>query len=152
MGRAASRVVPPGLNVVGVASGGVPGGLTVVAKSLNGGAFAGFLLDAVIGMATHQPRDAFDEFLDEEGRTAVRDAKSLCLGGTLARFVGGRTENCPKDQLTLDQIFAVRGPDGTTWGEIVDRNKLGAGVGPADSSARYEIRFPALQYRGLPDE
>ncbi|MDN0198520.1 lipase family protein [Streptomyces sp. S.PNR 29] len=147
-----ARSYAPGLNVVGVASGGVPGDLKVVAKSLDGGAFAGFLLDAVIGMATTNPEMPFDELLNDEGRTAVRDAKTLCLVGTLARFVGGRTENYTKDKLTLDQIFALRGPDGTTWGQIVDRNKLGAGVGPAGSGARYEIRFPVLQYRGLLDE
>ncbi|GAA4318755.1 lipase family protein [Streptomyces venetus] len=147
-----ARSYAPGLNVAGVASGGVPGDLKVVAKSLDGGAFAGFLLDAVIGMATTNPEMPFEELLDDEGRTAVRDAKKLCLVGTLARFAGGRTENYTEDRLTLDQIFALRGPDGRTWGQVVDGNKLGAGVGPAGSGARYEIPFPVLQYRGLLDE
>ncbi len=53
VGPAASYA--PGLHVVGAAAGSVPGDLKVTAASLNGGAFAGFGLDAVIGLHTASP-------------------------------------------------------------------------------------------------
>jgi triacylglycerol lipase len=147
-----ARSYAPELKVVAVASGGVPADLKAVARNLNGGAFAGFLMDAVIGMAVTHPDMPFDELLDDEGRKAVHDAESLCAVGTVTRFAGARVENYTKDRLSLEQLFALRGPDGTTWGEIVDTNKLGVGVGPAGSGARYEIGFPVLQYHGALDE
>ncbi|MEU6373116.1 lipase family protein [Streptomyces sp. NPDC046909] len=142
----------PELNVAGVASGGVPGDLRQVGAQLNGGGFAGFLVDAVIGLSVTHPEMPFDELLDDEGRQAVAKAKSLCAVGTVAHFIGARIENYTADRLSLDRIYALRGPDGTTWGEIVDRNRLGVGIGRPGSGARYEIGFPVLQYRGLLDE
>ncbi|MEU6257834.1 lipase family protein [Streptomyces sp. NPDC047043] len=142
----------PEVNVVGVASGGVPGDLKQVGNSLNGGAFAGFLVDAVIGLSVTHPDMPFDGLLNDTGRKAVKDAESLCAVGTVARFAGAHVENYTKDRLTLDQLYALRGPDGTTWGQIADGNKLGVGVGSSGSGARYEIGFPVLQYRGIFDE
>ncbi|MFF4250221.1 lipase family protein [Streptomyces sp. NPDC001663] len=142
----------PEVHVVGVASGGVPGDLKQVGNSLNGGAFAGFLVDAVIGLSVTHPDMPFDGLLNDTGRKAVKDAESLCAVGTVARFAGARVENYTKDRLTLDQLYALRGPDGTTWGRIADGNKLGVGVGRSGSGARYEIGFPVLQYRGIFDE
>ncbi|MFE7171004.1 lipase family protein [Streptomyces sp. NPDC057616] len=142
----------PELKVVGVASGGVPGDLRQVGTSLDGGPFAGFLVDAVIGMAVTHPDMPFGSLLNDAGRKAVKDAESLCAVGTVVRFAGAHVANYTGDRLTLDQLFALRGPDGTSWGEVVDTDKLGVGVGTSGSGARYEIGFPVLQYRGLLDE
>lgn len=142
----------PEVKVAGVASGGVPGDLKQVGNSLNGGAFAGFLVDAVIGLSVTHPDMPFDGLLNDTGRGAIKDAESLCAVGTVARFTGAHIENYTKDRLTLDQLYALHGPDGTTWGEVADTNKLGVGVGRSGSGARYEIGFPVLQYRGLLDE
>lgn len=142
----------PELKVAGVAAGGVPGDLRQVGAQLDGGAFAGFLVDAVIGLSVTHPQMPFDELLNDQGRKAVQKAKSLCAVGTVAHFMGARIQNYTADRLTLDRIYALRGPDGTAWGELVDRNRLGVGIGPESSGARYEIDFPVLQYRGLLDE
>ncbi|MDT7841436.1 lipase family protein [Streptomyces justiciae] len=142
----------PELKMAGVASGGVPGDLKQVGAQLNGGGFAGFLVDAVIGLSVTHPEMPFDELLNDQGRKAIAKAKSLCAVGTVAQFVGARIENYTTDHLSLAGIYALRGPDGTTWGELVDGNKLGVGIGPSGSGARYEIGFPVLQYRGLLDE
>ncbi|WP_367319664.1 lipase family protein [Streptomyces sp. HUAS ZL42] len=147
-----ARSYAPELDVVGVASGGVPGDLKAVASNLNGKMFAGFLMDAVIGMAVTHPDMPFEELLDDSGRKAVEDAESLCAVGTVVRFAGARIERYTEDRLSLEQIYALRGPDGTSWGEVVDTNKLGVGVGRPGSGARYEIGFPVLQYHGLLDE
>src|SRR5262249_22474415 len=53
---------------------------------------------------------------------------------------------------TLDQIYALKAPDGTTWGQVVDAQKLGVNTGGPFSSATYKIGFPVLQYRGLAEE
>ncbi|WP_417851971.1 lipase family protein [Streptomyces monticola] len=142
----------PELKVVGTASGGVPGDLKVVAKGLNGGAFAGFLADAVIGLAAAYPDMPFAEILNDEGRKAVQTAKSHCLAGTLANFAGQKIENFSTDKLTLEQIYALKGSSGKSWGQVIDEQKLGVGIGPKGSGAKYEIGFPVMQYRGLFEE
>jgi triacylglycerol lipase len=142
----------PELNVVGATAGGVPGDLKVTARALNGGLFAGFLADALVGLSAAYPEMPFDELMNDAGRRAVADVKKNCLFGTLAVFLGARVENFSTDRLTLDEIYALRGPDGTTWGEIVDEQKLGVNIGPRGSGARYEIGFPVFQYRGLLEE
>jgi hypothetical protein len=139
----------PELQVAGDAAGGVPGDLKVTAAGLNGGAFAGFLADAAIGVAAAHPSLPFASLLNETGRKAVAQAKTLCVAGTVAAFVGTRIENFTTDRLTLDQLYQVPGADGVTWGQVLDAQKLGVGVGPAGSAARYRIGFPVLQYRGL---
>ncbi|MEU6065039.1 lipase family protein [Streptomyces sp. NPDC047082] len=142
----------PELQVIGAAAGGVPGDLKVVAKSLNGGAFAGFLVDSMIGLAASHPAMPFDEVLDDEGRAAVKKAKSHCLAGTIANFAGAKIESYSTDKLTLEQIYALKGTDGKTWGQVLDEQRLGMGIGPKGSGATYEVGFPVLQYRGLAEE
>ncbi|AEW92435.1 hypothetical protein SCATT_00640 [Streptantibioticus cattleyicolor NRRL 8057 = DSM 46488] len=142
----------PELRVAGDASGGVPGDLKTVAASLNGGAFAGFLGDAAIGIAAAYPTLPFDSLLNSTGRSAVAKAKSLCLAGTVVSFAGQRIESYSTAGYSLDQLYALRGTDGRSWGEILDAQKLGVGVGPAGSGADHEVAFPVFQYRGLADE
>ncbi|MGK5551568.1 lipase family protein [Actinomadura kijaniata] len=142
----------PELNVVGAAAGGVPGDLKLTARQLNGSLFAGFLADALVGLSAAYPEMPFEELMNDAGRRAVADVRKNCLYGTLAVFAGARVENYSRDRLTLEQIYALRGPGGATWGEIVDRQKLGVDVGTPASNARYKIGFPVFQYRGWLEE
>ncbi|MER7545261.1 lipase family protein [Spirillospora sp. NPDC127506] len=142
----------PELDVAGAAAGGVPGDLRLTAKQLNGSFFAGFLADALVGLNAAYPEMPFTELMNDRGAQAVKDVRSNCLFGTLAVFLGARVENFSTDKLTLDQLYAVKGPGGVTWGEVVDRQKLGVDVGPPSSGARYEIGFPVFQYRGWLEE
>ncbi|MEW2358415.1 lipase family protein [Spirillospora sp. NPDC029432] len=142
----------PELNVAGAAAGGVPGDLKITAKQLNGSLFAGFLADALVGLNAAYPEMPFTELMNAKGEQAIKDVKSHCLYGTLAVFLGAKVEDFSKDKLTLDQLYAVRGPNGVTWGEIIDRQKLGVGIGTPASGARYKIGFPVFQYRGFFEE
>jgi triacylglycerol lipase len=83
----------------------------------------------------------------------VTQAKTVCLLGTVTGFIGARIETYTTDHLTLDQLYQVRGADGRTWGQVLDAQKLGVGVGSSWSpTAKYRIGFPVLQYRGLFEE
>ncbi|GAB3970599.1 lipase family protein [Actinoallomurus acanthiterrae] len=141
----------PDLHVVGDAAGGIPGDLKVTAASLNAGPFAGFLLDAVIGLHTAYPDMPFDSLLNTAGQSAVQQAETKCLVGTITGWPLADIKNYTKNALTLDQIYALSGPEGT-WGQIIDTQRLGTDVGPTWSGAKYRIGFPVLQYRGLADE
>jgi triacylglycerol lipase len=142
----------PDLNLAGAAAGGVPADLREVAKASNGGAFAGFTMDATIGLHAAYPNLPFESVMNDEGRRLVADLKTLCLTGTVARGAGARSENLTIGGLSFDELFRLAGPDGVTWGAVVDAQKLGVGVGTATSGARYKIGFPVLQYHGLLDE
>jgi Secretory lipase len=136
----------PDLNVAGAAAGGVPGDLKVTAAALNGGAFAGFGLDAVIGLHSAYPGMPFNSLLNSAGVSAVSQAEGLCWVGTIAAFAFANIENYSTGHLTLNQIYALHGPGGT-WGKIVNSQKLGVGLGTT-----YKVSFPVFQYRGLADE
>ncbi|MFD5401877.1 lipase family protein [Streptomyces griseorubiginosus] len=136
----------PELNVVGDASGGVPGDLKQVATALDGGAFSGFLADAALGIQAAYPTLPFDSLLNDQGKEAVRTAKSVCLVGTVTALAGRSLKDFTTAGLTLDQLYQQRGSDGRTWGQVLDAQKLGVNL------ATYRIGFPVLQYRGALDE
>jgi triacylglycerol lipase len=142
----------PELDVVGAAAGGVPGDLKLTAEQLNGSFFAGFLADALVGLHAAYPEMPFTELMNEQGEQAIKDVRSHCLFGTLAVFLGARVENFSTGELTLDQLYAIKGPGGVTWGDIVDRQKLGVDIGTPASAAKYKIGFPVFQYRGWLEE
>ncbi|GAB3660955.1 lipase family protein [Actinocorallia lasiicapitis] len=142
----------PELKIVGAAAGGVPGDLRVTAKQLNGSAFAGFLADAVIGLHEAYPTLPFDEIINDAGRSAVADTKKYCLYGTLARFLGARVEGFTTKGHTLDQLYTLTDSTGLSWGDAVDQQKLGVGIGGPFSNAKYKIGFPTFQYRGFFEE
>jgi len=136
----------PELRVAGAAAGGIPADLRAVAEATDGGAFAGLTVDATIGLQAAYPNLPFASVLSDEGRQLVADLKTLCLIGTVARGAGARSENLTAGGLSFDELFRLAGPDGVTWGEVVDAQKLGVDV------ARYRIGFPVLQYHGVLDE
>ena len=136
----------PALHVAGAAAGGVPGNLKVTAAGLNGGAFAGFGLDAVIGLHSAYPDMPFTSLLNSAGISAVSQAENQCWVATIASFAFAHIENYSTSHLTLNQIYALHGPEGT-WGKIVNSQKLGVGLGTT-----YKIGFPIFQYRGLAEE
>ncbi|EQD84480.1 triacylglycerol lipase [Saccharopolyspora erythraea NRRL 2338] len=142
----------PELNIAGTAAGGVPGDLRVVGNALNGGQYAGFAAAALVGFHVGYPRMPFDELLNDNGRQAVAKLSGSCLIDTIFGFAKERVEDYTTEGLTVDEIYALPGPDGTTWGQIADRHKLGVGIGAPGSGAQYEIEFPVFQYRGAKEQ
>jgi hypothetical protein len=141
----------PDLHIMGDASGGIPGNLVQLGESLNGGPFAGFLADALVGLHTAYPDMPFTSLLNSNGRSAIKQAESLCLFGTLAAFAFANVQNYTTAGYTYDQLLAVSGPDGT-WGDIAAAQDPGINVGLPGSGAKYQIGFPVFQYRAVADE
>ena len=142
----------PELKVVGAAAGGVPGDLKLTAAKLNGGPFAGFLADAVVGLHEAYPGLPFDELLNDTGRKAIEDVKKNCLFGTLSAFLGKKIEGFTTQKYSLEQLYKLTDGTGFSWGQAVDEQKLGVGIGGPLSNARYKIKFPTYQYRGSLEE
>ncbi|WP_020671364.1 lipase family protein [Amycolatopsis nigrescens] len=140
------------LKIVGTAAGGVPGDLRLVANKLNGSDFAGFAGAALVGFHAGYPDMPFDGLLNDVGREAVTTLKSNCLIKTIFGFRGANIEDYTTDHLTIEQIFALTGPEGVTWGQIADSQKVGVDIGTAGSGAKHEIAFPTFQYRGKTEQ
>ncbi|MFC0038779.1 lipase family protein [Actinomadura rayongensis] len=142
----------PDVNVVGAAAGGVPGDLRTTAAALDGGLFAGLLAEAVAGLSAAYPSMPFTELLDDRGRAAMADVRTTCLPAALSGFYFAKIEDITAGRLTLDRLYDLDGPDGRTWGQIIDDQRLGVNVGRRGSGAKYTVPFPVLQYRGTADE
>lgn len=147
-----ARSYAPELRVVGDASGGIPADLRVVATTLDGGPFAGLALDAAIGVAAAYPNLPLDSLFNETGRQALTTAKAACLVDTVLGLGNVQFADYTTDHLSLEQVYEVRGSDGVSWGEALNAQKLGVGVGVPRSRARYQIGFPVLQYRAENDQ
>ncbi len=142
----------PELQVAAAAGGGIPGDLKLVASQLNGGLFAGFMMDAVLGISASYPNLPLDSLMNDQGTQAVAQTKQLCLLGTLGNFLFANISNYTKDKLTLEQLYNQAGSDGRTWGQVLDEQKLGVDIGGFFSNAKYKITFPVMQYRGAFEE
>ncbi|MFD8496489.1 lipase family protein [Amycolatopsis sp. NPDC059657] len=68
----------PDLNVVGVATGGVPADLNAVMKSNDGGAAFGLVLGAALGLSTAYPEVPFASVLNSRGKATVEKIKDYC--------------------------------------------------------------------------
>jgi triacylglycerol lipase len=146
-----ARSYAPELNIKGAAAGAAPADLKATATGLNGGFYAGFLADSVLGLSSAYPGMPFRSLLNPQGITATDQVKTQCLAGTLASWAFQKIETYSTDHLTLDQIYAITGPDGT-WGQVIDAQKIAVGVGRVGSGAKYEIGFPILDYWGAIDD
>jgi triacylglycerol lipase len=146
-----ARSYAPELNIRGAAAGAAPVDLKATATNLNGGLYAGFLADSVVGLSSAYPSMPFRSLLNPAGIRATDDVRTQCLAGTLATWAFRKIEDYSTDRLTLEQIYAIKGPDGT-WGQVIDAQKVGVGVGRPGSGAKYEIGFPILDYWGSIDD
>jgi hypothetical protein len=127
----------PGLNLKGVAVGGVPADLTAVARNLNANVGAGFLATAAIGLDAAYPQLRLDSYLNDAGRALVADVKSICMTEAIAKYAFRDIKDYTNDGRTLDQLLAI-----PAWKSVLDVNKAGAASIPA----------PVLQYHGAADE
>jgi len=99
----------PKVDLVGVAAGGVPGNLIDVGASLNGGAFAAFLGDAIIGFHDAYPNLVFSSLINSAGQAALQQLATNCLVTQLTDFAFQNISSDTVGNLTYDQLVAEPG-------------------------------------------
>ena len=72
----------PELKIVGAAAGGLPVNPINVAKKVDGKAFAGAYLGAVVGLSRAYPEIDTNVYANDAGKAMIIDAGTRCLGGT----------------------------------------------------------------------
>lgn len=122
----------PELRLAGVVAGGVPADVAAVARHLDGGAFFGFGVAAVIGLDTAFPELRLPDHLTATGRTLVAAHRDDCLIGLLPPFALRSF-----DQLTSTNLLARQ-----DWQAAFAHSRLGA-TAPT---------VPMLMQHGLLDE
>ncbi len=77
----------PGLNVKGIAEGGVPAGFTAIVNNINGGPFAGLYFDAAFGLARAYPKDIhLSTLLNAQGLAAEKVVTNECVEDIVAQY------------------------------------------------------------------
>jgi hypothetical protein len=124
----------PELNVRGVAAGGIPADLAVVADWLNGGGnlFFTFLAFAAVGLDSAYPELDLDSYLNQTGRDTLAAGRNACLVDGLFLGAGKRIE----DVTTTNPLATSQ------WQTRISQQKLGS-VGP---------QVPVFAYHGILDE
>lgn len=121
----------PGLNVRGIAAGGVPANLAQVALPLNGQAGFGVLLYALMGQDNLYPELSLDPYLNSQGQQAVEDMVSdMCVLELLQDFQG----------VSLDDVTDINPLTGERLQRIAE-NELG----------KQPINVPVYQYHEVED-
>ncbi|NLD76784.1 MAG: Triacylglycerol lipase [Acidimicrobiales bacterium] len=128
----------PGINLTGVAAGGVPGDFKASARNLNGSTGAAFLLGGVVGLAEEYPAEIpFDLIANDAGKAAVADAKQKCVFESLFDYRNRDIGDYTLGGLTLEQLLGIPSVSAT-----LDAQNLGAN----------RIDVPLYQYHGQSDE
>lgn len=128
----------PGLNLKGVAAGGVPADLTAVAQNLNANVGAGFLALAAVGLNNAYPSQIdLQASLNSAGDALVTNVDSICMTQAIADYAFQNIDAYTVGGETLNQLIATPG-----WRAVLAANKLGAAP----------IPVPLFQYHGAFDE
>lgn len=124
----------PELNVVGVAAGGIPADLNVVAQHLNGDGnfWFSFLAFAAVGLDAAYPELDLDSYLNQTGRDLLAAGRNACLVDGLLLGTGRHIE----DVTTTNPLTTPQ------WQARINQQDLGA-VGP---------RVPVFAYHGTADD
>lgn len=107
------------VNLVGTAAGGIPVDLENVARRIDGTYLSGFLLAAAVGLNRGYPSMRLDEMLNDEGKAAVKDIESMCVGQFATAFPFRKISEFTTvpDPLDLPRVRAV-----------LQTNRLGRGT------------------------
>jgi pimeloyl-ACP methyl ester carboxylesterase len=124
----------PELNVKGVAAGGIPADLAVVAQHLNtdGNFWFSFLAFAAVGLNSAYPELNLDSYLNQTGRDLMNQGRDACLADGLILGAGKHIED-------LTTTNPLNNPQ---WQARINQQKLGS-VGP---------KVPVFAYHGILDE
>jgi hypothetical protein len=132
----------PELDLVGVATGGVPSNLRAVQEFGDGTVASGFGLDAIIGLSAAYPEvitpGFFSLILNNAGREAVAKLKGECALQSLSDFHDVSSSRFTFDGQTLEQLTG--GNEAVQ--QVLSEQELGT----------MPIPVPVYHYHGLEDE
>ncbi|WP_436501132.1 lipase family protein [Actinokineospora sp. HUAS TT18] len=74
----------PELRIAGVAAGGTPADLSLAAKTIDGGLFAGLGLGAIVGLMREYPE--LESLLNDAGRALQAEIGDMCVAELAARY------------------------------------------------------------------
>lgn len=127
-----------GINVVGIAAGGVPADFKRSAQVLNAGPGSYFLLAAVVGLAEEYPTDIpLDTLANANGQATIAIGKSQCVFEPLLNLANRNISEYVVGNQTLDQLVAI-----PSVSKVLDAQNLG----------KTRIPVPLYQYHGQADE
>lgn len=124
----------PGLDLKGVALGGTPANLQAVARNINGSAFFAFLAGSAIGFGAAYPSLDLQGYLNDAGKKAFAELRTMCQTQGLATFAFRRVEDYTKT--------GTNPMTNPAWTKVLDANDLGA----------IKPDVPVMQVHGLADE
>jgi len=128
----------PGVNLVGIAAGGIPANFIETANYLNGSTGASFLLGGVIGLGTQYPTQIpLTTLANAAGQTAIAQAKTECVFQSLFSYMNKNISTYTTGNQTLAQLEAIPSVNQTLLAQ-----NLGSGKPPV----------PLYEYHGQADE
>ncbi|MDA8268773.1 MAG: hypothetical protein M0013_10480 [Actinomycetota bacterium] len=133
------KTYQPGIDLVGVAAGGVPGDLIKVGIALNGSVGSAFLGDAIIGFHSAYPSLPYSSLINAAGVKAMATLETECVGTQLTSFSFQNISTYTVGGLTIQQLLAQG-----NWTPTLQANSPGL--------AGAHIPVPTYMYRGTIDE
>jgi hypothetical protein len=128
----------PGVKLVGVAAGGVPGDFIETSLYLNGSTGASFLLGGVIGLAQQYPDGIpIASLVNPAGEVAIQKGESECVFQALFEFMNDDISMFAVNNESLQQLEAI-----PSVNQVLTAQNLGT----------TEIPVPLYQYHGQADE
>jgi dienelactone hydrolase len=128
----------PGMSVVGVATGGVPGDFIETANYLNGKNGSAFLFQTVLGLYEEYPFDIpFVLAVSDSGEQAVNVLRTECVFKALFKYQNKNITEYTNPGWDLAKMLALGSVKG-----VMDEQKLG----------QVKINFPVYQYHGAADQ
>ncbi|HEY8525233.1 MAG TPA: lipase family protein [Acidimicrobiales bacterium] len=110
----------PELDVQGVYVGAPTADLAAVARSLDGGFYAGFVAFALIGANAAYPELDIPSLANEQGRQVLREANTLCTFDAVLRYAYRQTSTLTADGRPVSAYLAEE-----PYSLVVSENRLG---------------------------
>ncbi|MDA8268675.1 MAG: triacylglycerol lipase [Actinomycetota bacterium] len=129
----------PGIDLVGVAAGGVPGNLVKVGIALNGSLGSAFLADAIVGFHSAYPSLPYSSLINAAGLKAMATLETECIVSQMTSFAFQNISTYTVGGLTIQQLLAEG-----NWTPTLQANSPGL--------AGAHIPVPTYMYRGVIDE
>lgn len=157
----------PGLNLAGIAAGGVPGDFTRTADYLNASTGASFLLEGVVGLATQYPDQIpLATLANANGLAAMQQGKSECVFEALYDFMNHDISEYTAGNQTLAQLETIPSVQQTLQAQNLGSKKIPVPLylyhGEADEfipidqsvalKRKYCSRFSNVSYGVYPSE